>query len=253
MKISQFAEATDLTGKVVVVTGAAGGIGRAMARAFHESGASLALTDRNDGHVDLARALGERHRSWTFDATDETAIATFADEVRQHFGRIDVLVNNAGIGLLAPAEKLDIADWDLTIKVNLRAPYLFARACAPAMLEAGWGRIITISSQAAVIGIDEHVAYSASKAGLLGMTNCLALEWGPRGVTANCISPTVVETELAKVGWSGEKGERARAEIPTRRFAQPEEIALASVFLASDAAAMINGANLIIDGGFTIR
>src|SRR5690606_3295055 len=133
------------------------------------------------------------------------------------------------------------------------APYLFARACAPAMLETGWGRIITISSQAAVIGIDEHVAYSASKAGLLGMTNCLALEWGPRGVTANCLSPTVVEAGLAKVGWAGEKGERARAEIPTRRFAQPKEIALASVFLASDAAAMINGANLIIDGGFTIR
>jgi NAD(P)-dependent dehydrogenase (short-subunit alcohol dehydrogenase family) len=85
------------------------------------------------------------------------------------------------------------------------------------------------------------------------MTNCLALEWGPRGITANCISPTVVETELAKVGWSGEKGERARAEIPTRRFAHPEEIALAALFLASDAAEMVNGANLIVDGGYTIR
>lgn len=253
MTQSLFSQATDLTGKVVVITGAAGGIGRAMAEAFSQSGATLALTDRTDGHVELARQLGAQHRAWTFDATDASAIENFAKEARAHFGRIDVLVNNAGIGLLAPAELLSIADWDLTIAVNLRAPYLFARACAPAMLDGGWGRVITISSQAAIIGIDEHVAYSASKAGLLGMTNCLALEWGPRGVTANCISPTVVETELAKVGWSGEKGEKARAEIPTRRFAQPSEIALAAVFLAGDASAMINGANLVIDGGFTIR
>ena len=107
--------------------------------------------------------------------------------------------------------------------------------------------------QAAVIGIEGHVAYSASKAGLLGMTNCMALEWGPKGITANCISPTVVETELGKVGWSGEKGERARAEIPTRRFAQPQEIALAALYLASDGAAMVNGANLLVDGGYTVR
>lgn len=121
------------------------------------------------------------------------------------------------------------------------------------MLKAGWGRVITIASQAGVVGIAEHVAYSASKAGLIGMTNCLALEWGPQGVTANCISPTVVETELAKVNWSGEKGDKARAEIPTRRFARPAEVALAALYLASDAAEMVNGANLMIDGGYTIR
>ncbi len=120
------------------------------------------------------------------------------------------------------------------------------------MLAKGWGRIVTISSQASVIGIAEHVAYCASKAGLLGMSNCLALEWGPRGVTSNCISPTVVNTDMAKVGWAGEKGDKARAQIPTRRFAEPEEIAMAALYLSSDAAAMVDGANLLVDGGYTI-
>jgi len=122
---------------------------------------------------------------------------------------------------MAPAETLSTADWDRTMRINLRAPFLCARSVAPMMLRQKWGRIITISSQAAVIGIEHHVAYSASKAGLLGMTNCLALEWGPSGVTANCVSPTIVETELEMKVWADEKSDRARAEIPTRRFAQP--------------------------------
>ena len=248
-----FASAFDLTGKVVVITGAAGGIGRAMVRAFGERGAHLALVDRSRENETLARRLGAPHRAWTFDISDADAIAAFATECEAHFGRIDVLVNNAGIGILAPAEDLPVDAWDTTMTINLRAPYLFARACAPAMFRNGWGRVVTIASQAGIVGIAEHVAYSASKAGLIGMTNCLALEWGPRGITANCISPTVVETELAKVGWAGEKGERARQEIPTRRFAQPDEIALAALYLASDAAQMVNGANLVVDGGYTIR
>jgi NAD(P)-dependent dehydrogenase (short-subunit alcohol dehydrogenase family) len=109
-----------------------------------------------------------------------------------------------------------------------------------------------MASQAAVIGIEGHVAYCTSKAGLVGMTNCMALEWGPKGVTVNAISPTVVETELGLSGWSGEKGDRARAAIPTRRFAKPWEIAAAVMFVASDEAAMMNGANLMVDGGYTI-
>jgi NAD(P)-dependent dehydrogenase (short-subunit alcohol dehydrogenase family) len=248
-----FSNAFDLTGKVVVITGAAGGIGQALVRVFAERGARVALADRATRHNKLAEELGEQHRAWTFDVGDEAAIKTFVRECAEHFGGIDILVNNAGIGLLGPAESLSTEAWDLTMTVNLRASFLFARECVPHMLANNWGRAVTISSQASVIGIPEHVAYSASKAGLIGMSNCMALEWGPRGVTVNCISPTVVETELAKVGWSGAKGENARAEIPTRRFAQPEEIALAALYLSSNAAAMINGANLMVDGGYTIR
>lgn len=248
-----FAKAFDLTGKVVVVTGAAGGIGLALSRAFAERGARVALVDRATRHVELAAELGAAHRAWTFEAGDENAIQTFARECAAHFGGLDILINNAGIGLLGAAQSLSTEAWDLTMTVNLRAPYLFARECFPHMLAKGRGRVISISSQAAIVGIADHVAYSASKAGLLGMTNCLALEWGPLGITANCISPTVVETELARLNWSGAKGDNARAEIPTRRFAQPEEIALAALYLASPAAAMVNGANLVVDGGYTIR
>jgi len=243
----------DLTGKVALITGAAGGIGRALATLFAAQGVKLALTDRSEAVHAFAAELGEGHRAWTGDVTDAGTIERTVAEVAAHFGKIDILVNNAGIGMLAPAEATTTESWDLQLAVNLRAPYLFSREVAGHMIAAGYGRIVTIASQAAVIGIEGHVAYSASKAGLLGMTNCMALEWGPKGITANCISPTVVETELAKVGWAGEKGERARADIPTRRFAQPEEIALAALYLASDGAAMVNGANLLVDGGYTIR
>jgi NAD(P)-dependent dehydrogenase (short-subunit alcohol dehydrogenase family) len=243
----------DMSGKVALITGAAGGIGRALATLFAANGATLALLDKNDAVHDFAASLGASHKGWTGDVTDASAIERAVAEVAAHFGKIDILVNNAGIGTLAPAEATTTESWDLQLAVNLRAPYIFSREVAGHMIAAGYGRIVTIASQAAVIGIEGHVAYSASKAGLLGMTNCMALEWGPKGITANCISPTVVETELAKVGWAGEKGERARAEIPTRRFAQPEEIAYAALYLASEGAAMVNGANLLVDGGYTVR
>jgi NAD(P)-dependent dehydrogenase (short-subunit alcohol dehydrogenase family) len=121
------------------------------------------------------------------------------------------------------------------------------------MLEGGSGRIVMMASQAAIIALDGHAAYSASKAGLLGMLRCMALEWGGRGVTVNAISPTVVETQMAERDWAGERGRLARAEIPVGRFARPREIAYAALYLASEAAAMINGMNLVVDGGFTIR
>lgn len=243
----------DLTGRVAIITGAAGGIGSAMTRRFAEAGARLALLDRNPDVIAAAEALGPQHRGYVGDVTDEASIVAQVAAVAKDFGGIDILVNNAGIGTLHAAEEKPTDDFDLTIAVNLRAPFLYSREAARHMLAKGWGRVVTIASQAAVIGIEGHVAYSASKAGLIGMTNCMALEWGPRGVTANCISPTVVETAMAKIGWAGEKGVRARAEIPTRRFAQPDEIALAAIYLASDAAAMVNGANLMVDGGYTIR
>ncbi len=243
----------DLTGRVAIVTGAAGGIGGAICRRFAEAGACVALFDRNPAVIAAAEALGPDHRGFVGDVTDEAGIVAGVAAAFAAFGRIDILVNNAGMGTLHPAETFPTADWDLTLAVNLRAPFLFAREASKPMLAQGSGRVITIASQASVIGIEGHTAYSASKAGLIGMTNCMAIEWGPRGVTANCISPTVVETEMGKIGWSGEKGVRARAEIPTRRFAQPDEIALAALYLASDAAAMVNGANLMVDGGYTIR
>jgi NAD(P)-dependent dehydrogenase (short-subunit alcohol dehydrogenase family) len=224
----------DFSSAVVVITGAAAGIGRQAAEQFAAAGATLALLDRSESIADVASSLGAAHRGWVADISDAAS------------------VNNAGIGPLAPAENFPLETWDKTMAVNLRGAFLVARAFAPGMLARGQGRIINLASQAAVIGIEGHVAYCASKAGIIGMTNCMALEWGPRGVTVNAISPTVVETELGLSGWAGEKGERARAAIPTRRFAKPAEIAAAIMYLASREAAMVNGANLMIDGGYTI-
>jgi NAD(P)-dependent dehydrogenase (short-subunit alcohol dehydrogenase family) len=225
----------------------------ATAELFARNGARVAFLDINPDVEKVPVQLGGDHRGWICDVSNADNVSKVVAEVGEHFDRIDILINNAGIGRLAPAEALSIEDWDATMAVNLRGPYLCARAVAPYMFKNSWGRIVTIASQAAVIGIEEHVAYSASKAGLIGMTNCLALEWGAKGITANAISPTVVETELALVGWAGEKGKKARKDIPVGRFAQPSEVAEAALFLASERAAMINGANLMLDGGNTIR
>ncbi|MDX1129257.1 D-threitol dehydrogenase [Sinorhizobium medicae] len=242
----------DFAGKTVVITGAATGIGRAVAEAFAAKNARVALLDRDAAVSGVAASLGSGHIAHVVDVTDERGVGQVVEAVTQAFGRIDILINNAGIGPLAPAESYATADWDRTLTVNLKGAFLMARAVAPGMLERRSGRIVNMASQAAIIGIEGHVAYCASKAGIVGMTNCMALEWGPRGVTVNALSPTVVETELGLSGWAGEKGDRARAAIPTRRFAKPWEVAASVLYLASGAAAMVNGANLKIDGGYTI-
>jgi NAD(P)-dependent dehydrogenase (short-subunit alcohol dehydrogenase family) len=248
-----FERAFDFAGKVAIVTGAANGIAKAIAEVFCERGARLALFDRDPAVESVVKALGERAASWSCDICDEAAVEAAVRDVARRFGRIDILVNNAGVGGVWPAEATTRKDWDRTIAINLSGQFVVTRAVAPTMLAAGYGRIVIMASQAAVIGLDGHAAYSASKVGLLGMMHCMAIEWGRRGVTVNAISPTIVETEMTNAFWPGEKGARARAEIPVGRFARPHEIAMAALFLASDAAAMITGANLVIDGGYTVK
>lgn len=254
MIMPSFEAAFDFSDKVVIVTGGAAGIGLAMARTFAERGARLCLLDRAPDVEAQARALpGAGHVGVVADMTDTPALARFVERVTAEQGRIDVLLNNAGIVRLAPAAALSEADWDMTLAINLRAPFMMAQLVGRQMLLQGSGRIVNMASQAALIGIEQHVAYSASKAAVVSMTKTLALEWGPHGVTVNAISPTVVETELGKKAWAGEVGEALKRQIPTRRFAQPAEVALAALYLASGAAGMVNGENLVIDGGFTIQ
>lgn len=152
-----------------------------------------------------------------------------------------------------PLDQTDLDAWDRMMRVNLRGPWLVAAAALPFLRRSGRGRVINIASQAGVVAIAEHAAYGASKAGLINLTRVMAVEWARHGITANAIAPTVVETPMALVGWSGEKGEQARREIPVGRFARPAEIAAAAIYLASDAAGIINGATLMADGGYTIR
>ncbi|MDB6178413.1 D-threitol dehydrogenase [Paracoccus sp. Z330] len=244
-----------LAGKTAIVTGAASGIGAAIADAFATAGARVALLDMNlDAASARARAVGGDARAFACNVTDSESIAAAVAEVVKTFGSIDILVNSAGIVDLAPAKDLSAAAWTRTIDVNLTGSFLMAQAVGKEMIAAGrGGRIINLASQAGSVAIEDHVAYCASKFGVIGMTKTLALEWGGRGITVNTISPTVVLTDLGRKAWDGPKGEAMKAQIPAGRFAEPQEIAAAAMFLASDAAAMINGADLVVDGGYTVK
>jgi len=242
-----------LRGKTALVTGGASGIGAAIASAFAAKGARIAVVDLNaDAARGRAGELGADSRGFACDVSDSAAVTATVDEVLAAFGRIDVLVNSAGIALLAPAEELAEDAWDATIAVNLKGTFLVCQAVGRHMLGAGGGVIVNMASQAATVALDQHVAYCASKFGVVGVSKVLAAEWGGRGVRVNTISPTVVLTELGHKAWDGPRGEELKKSIPIGRFAYPNEIAAAAVFLASDAAAMITGADLLIDGGYTI-
>jgi NAD(P)-dependent dehydrogenase (short-subunit alcohol dehydrogenase family) len=241
----------DLSELTALITGAGGGIGTAMAEAFAAAGARLALVDIADCG-ELADRLAGDHRSYTLDLLDPDAIAATVARIGQDCG-VDILINNAGLGMVARAEEQSLAGWERTHAINLRAPWLTAVAALPFLKRSGRGRVVNIASQAAIIAIAEHAAYGSSKAGLIGLTKVLALEWARYGITVNAISPTVVETPMALVGWSGEKGDRMRADIPVGRFARPGEIAAAALYLSSQEAGIINGENLIADGGFSIH
>jgi 2-deoxy-D-gluconate 3-dehydrogenase len=254
MTAHNFDTAFDFTGKVALVTGGAAGIGAAIAEAFARRGANVVIADLNPAARASAAALpGGGHLGVVADLAQSGEADRVVAAAVEHFGRLDILINSAGIALLDAAQAVSDAAWDRTMAINLRAPFMLARAAFPALRDAGAGRIVTLASQAATVALDRHLAYCTSKAGLLGMTKVLALEWAPFGITVNAISPTVVETELGRKAWAGEVGEAMKRKIPTGRFAQPEEIAHAALFLASGAAGMINGENLVVDGGYTIQ
>jgi NAD(P)-dependent dehydrogenase (short-subunit alcohol dehydrogenase family) len=230
-----------LDGLVAVVTGGASGIGAAIASAFAAKGATVAIAD-------LATAGG-----YVCDVSDPVSVESTVAAVIEDFGRIDILVNSAGIARLAPAEDLSLEHWDSTIAINLKGTFLMCQTVGRHMLGAGRGVIVNMASQAASVAIEEHVAYCASKFGVVGITKVLATEWAGRGVRVNSISPTVVLTDLGIKAWDNPKGDALKKLIPTGRFAYPAEIAACAVFLASGAAAMVNGADLVIDGGYTIK
>jgi glycerol dehydrogenase len=256
MEFSGYDKSFALTDKVSLITGGAAGIGRAIATLFSEKGAKLVLADLNP---DIAKIASEicpdpsRVLSITANLTVSGDLNQVVETAVNHFGRIDILINNAGIALLEDALTVPEESWDRTMAINLRAPFFLAQRAAREMVKTGGGRIVNLASQAGVIALDKHVAYCASKAAIISMTKVLALEWARFNIQTNSISPTVVLTELGRKAWAGDVGEQMKKKIPNGRFAHPEEIAACALFLASQAAAMINGENLIVDGGYTIQ
>lgn len=243
-----------LTGRVAIVTGAAGGIGAAIAAELAAAGAAVGLLDRDaDGAVKVAEALrttGAKAFSTGCDTTDETSIAAAFAATRAALGPATVLVNNAGILRPGPLADIPLAAWNALMAVNLTGYLACAQAARPQMLEAGGGALVHIASIAASNPQPRSGAYSPSKAGVAMLSRQLALEWGPDGIRSNVVSPGLIRTPLSESFYQVPGIlERRSAMVPGRRVGTPQDIADAVTFLASPRAAYVNGAELLVDGG----
>lgn len=256
MEFTGFDVNFSLQGKVALVTGAAKGIGKAIALLYAEKGADVILMDISDEVLNVEKDIQKLSRKTLVLKTDLTKRDKVTESVAHAvdmFGRLDILVNCAGVVFLDDAENLSDEYWDTTIAVNLKAPFVLSQLTARQMIKQKSGCIINIASQAGFIALDKHIAYTASKAAIIGITKVMAAEWAEYGIRVNAISPTVILTELGKKAWAGAVGDAMKKKIPAGRFGYPEEVAACAVFLASDAAGMITGSNLVIDGGYTIQ
>ncbi|EHM3421621.1 D-threitol dehydrogenase [Listeria monocytogenes] len=254
MTFKGFDKDFNITDKVAVVTGAASGIGKAMAELFSEKGAYVVLLDIKEDVKDVAAKINpSRTLALQVDITKKENIEKVVAEIKKVYPKIDILANSAGVALLEKAEDLPEEYWDKTMELNLKGSFLMAQIIGREMIATGGGKIVNMASQASVIALDKHVAYCASKAAIVSMTQVLAMEWAPYNINVNAISPTVILTELGKKAWAGQVGEDMKKLIPAGRFGYPEEVAACSLFLVSDAASLITGENLIIDGGYTIK
>lgn len=248
-----------LDGKRALITGATKGIGADIARTFAVAGARLVLSGRDETELKDAQAqLGEQYGAAVefvaVDLAEHDGPARLADAAWRAFGGLDILVNNAGISHPQPAVDTDPDLFDATVAVNLRAPALLGAAVGKAMVTQGTGgSIITVASAAALAPLPDHYAYCATKAGLVMATKVLARELGPHNIRANSVCPTVVLTDMGQRVWGeATKAAPMLARIPLGRFALPNEVSDVVVFLASDAASMINGVDVPIDGGYTM-
>jgi 3-oxoacyl-[acyl-carrier protein] reductase len=244
-----------LAGRVAVVTGAGRGIGAATARAFAQHGAQVALIDRSGADVtqtaqEIGLAGGEA-LPFTTDITDSFEVERLMDRIAEEWGRLDVLVNNAGVVRDATLEEVTDEDWSETLDVNLRGTMVCTRAAVPHMIARKQGRILSAASVVARNGNYGQTAYAASKGGVVAMTRTWARELGPKGITANAVAPGFIDTEMVK-SVPAKVVAKIVARLPAGRLGQPEDVAAVYLFLASDLASFINGAVVGVDGGFML-
>lgn len=243
-----------LEGKTAIITGGAAGIGFATAQFFAKKGVNVCLADLNPNVQNIASELGENTLGVAGDITNGEYRQQVLDEAAAKFGKVDILINCAGIVALEKAEIISEADWDRTMNINLKASFMMAQLMGKYFIDHEIpGCIVNMASQAGVIALDKHVAYCASKGAITAMTKVMAYEWGKYGIRVNSVAPTVVLTELGHKAWDGPVGEAFKKEMPSERFAEPDEIAGTIAFLCSGAAGMITGHNLLVDGGYTIK
>jgi NAD(P)-dependent dehydrogenase (short-subunit alcohol dehydrogenase family) len=242
--------------KIAVITGAAQGIGRRTAEVFAEQGYGLGLADLREPAETLkaVKGAGAEAIALVGDISDGATVEKFARAVQEKWGRVDVLVNNAGISFIENAEKIRPADFRRVLEVNLVAPFLLAKAFGAAMLAQKSGSIVNVASIAGLVAVADRAAYNASKHGLIGLMRTLAAEWGGRGVRVNAVCPGWVKTEMDQADQAGGSYTDAdvTGRVPMGRFASPEDIARAILFLADEMqSGFVNGHALVVDGGWT--
>jgi len=248
----------DLTGKVALVTGGSKGLGKAMARGLVEAGADVLISSRHENELrpalaEILQGTARQGRYFVADMSRRDDVARLAEAAIKAFGRVDILINNAGTNVPQPIDEIRDKDWDAVMEINLTSVMALTRALVPPMKARRWGRIIHISSVMAFVSKSGRNAYSATKAALTGLARASALDLGPYGITVNCIAPGPFLTDLPGQLLSAAEKEEFAKMTALGRWADPKELVGPTLLLASDAGAYITGTTLVIDGGFVAR
>jgi NAD(P)-dependent dehydrogenase (short-subunit alcohol dehydrogenase family) len=246
-----------LDGKVALITGGCQGLGFEFARSLANAGAKVAITSRDERKASHSAKLlhdetGTEALGIAVDVTVDQQIQSMVKQIVDTYGRLDILINNAGINIRKPILEYDESSWDLVQTTNLKAPFLCAKAVAPIMIKQQFGRIINISSMLGTIALPERSAYCASKGGLIQLTKVMALEWAQQGITANAVCPGPIATELNQVVMTNPAANQFFLDhLPIKRWGRPEDLSGLIVYLASDASSFMTGSSIVIDGGWT--